>query len=110
MRNNFFFFDATARLNRRMTLYTSYRVSKDNGQGNRVADPTGNPGTLINSYPMSYQSPEGRLAIRINRRLDWNLGYQYYNYNESAIVGPRPQNYHAHLPYMSLRLYFGRNE
>ena len=110
MRNNFFFFDATARLNRRMTLYTSYRVNKDNGQGNRVADPTGNPGILINSYPMSYQSPEGRLAIRINRRLDWNLGYQYYNYNESAIVGPRPQNYHAHLPYMSLRLYFGRKE
>jgi hypothetical protein len=56
-----------------------------------------------------------RLAIRINRRLDWNLGYQYYAYNESKIVNifpasPRAQNYHAHLPYMSLRVYFGRKE
>ncbi len=110
VRNNFFFIDATARLSNRVTLYTSYRVNKDSGQGSRLADPTGTPGTLINSYPMSFQSPEARLAIKINRRLDWNLGYQYYNYNESALVGPRPQNYHAHLPYTSLRFYFGRKE
>jgi hypothetical protein len=109
-RNNFFYIDAVAQLCPRVTLYASYRVNQDNGQGNRLADPTGTPGTLINSYPMSYQSPEGRLAIKINRHLDWNLGYQYYNYNESALVGPRPQNYHAHLPYTSLRFYFGRKE
>jgi hypothetical protein len=110
MRNNFFFVDVTAQLAPRVSLYTSYRINKDNGQGNRVADPTGTPGSLISSYPMSYQSPEGRIAIKINKRLDWNLGYQYYNYNESSIVGPRPQNYHAHLPYTSLRVYFGRKE
>jgi hypothetical protein len=121
-RNNFFYIDGTARLNRRMTLYTSYRINQDNGQGSRLADPTGGTfvssgafttnlgGTLVSSYPMSFQSPEGRLAIRINRQLDWNLGYQYYNYNESRLVGPRPQNYHAHLPYTSLRIYFGRRE
>jgi hypothetical protein len=110
VRNNFFYIDTTARLHPRATLYMSYRVNQDNGQGNRLADPTGTPGTLINSYPMNFQSPEARLAIRINRRLDWNFGYQYYNYNESALVGPRPQNYHAHLPYTSLRLYIGRKE
>jgi len=65
---------------------------------------------LISSYPMSFQSPEARMAIKLNRHLDWNLGYQYYNYHESAIVGPRPQNYHAHLPYTSLRIYIGRKE
>ena len=101
-RNNFFYIDTIAQLCPRLSLYLSYRVNQDNGQGNRLADPTGTPGTLINSYPMSFQSPEGRLAIKINRHLDWNLGYQYYNYNESALVGPRPQNYHAHLPYTSL--------
>ncbi|MDX6577053.1 MAG: hypothetical protein QOE96_3006 [Blastocatellia bacterium] len=109
-RNNYFYLDMTARISPRVSLYTSYRINQDKGQGNRLADPTGTPGTLINSYPMSYQSPEGRLAIRINRYLDWNLGYQYYNYNESALVGPRPQNYHAHLPYTSLRVYLGRKE
>jgi hypothetical protein len=110
VRNNFFFIDTTALLFSRVSLFTSYRINKDTGQGNRVADPVGTPGFLISSYPNSYQSPEGRLAIRLHRRLDWNVGYQYYNYNESAIVGPRPQNYHAHLPYTSLRFYFGRKE
>jgi hypothetical protein len=110
MRNNFFFVDTTVQLFPRVTLYGSYRINKDNGQGSRLADPTGLPGTLISSYPMNFQSPEARLAIKINKRLDWNLGYQYYNYNESVLVGPRPQNYHAHLPYVSLRVYFGRRE
>lgn len=110
MRNNFFFIDTILQPAPRVTLYTSYRINKDNGQGNRVADPAGNPGFLIASYPMSFQSPEARLAIKLHHRLDWNIGYQYYNYNESTLVGPRPQNYHAHLPYTSLRFYFGRRE
>jgi hypothetical protein len=110
MRNSFFFIDTTVRLAPRTTLFTSYRVNHDNGQGTRISDPTGNPGFLVSSYPMTFQSPEVRLAIKLNRRLDWNFGYQYYNYNESQIVGPRPQNYHAHLPYTSLRIYIGRRE
>ncbi len=110
VRNNFFYIDTTARLFPRLTLYAAYRINQDDGQGDRLANPTGTPGTLINSYPMSFQSPEARLAFKINRRLDWNLGYQYFNYNESALVGPRPQNYHAHLPYTSLRVYIGRRE
>jgi hypothetical protein len=110
VRNNYFFFDTVAQLMPRVTLYTSYRINKDNGQGNRVADPTGTPGFLVSSYPMSFQSPEARLAIRLKRQVDWNIGYQYYNYNESVLVGPRPQNYHAHLPYTSLRIYIGRKE
>jgi hypothetical protein len=110
LRNNFFYFDTVSQLFRRATLYVGYRINKDNGQGSRVSVPTGNPGFLVTSYPMSFQSPEGRLAIRLHRRLDWNVGYQYYNYNESVLVGPRPQNYHAHLPYTSLRFYFGRQE
>jgi hypothetical protein len=110
VRNHFFFFDTVARLNPRMTLYAAYRINKDTGQGDRIADPTGNPGLLIASYPMSYQSPEARLAVRLTRWVDWNIGYQYYNYNESTVVGPRPENYHAHMPYTSLRIYFGRKE
>jgi hypothetical protein len=110
IRNHFFYVDSVARLNERVTLYAAYRINKDTGQGNRIADPTGTPGILIASYPMSYQTPEARLSFKLNRWLDWNVGYQYYNYNENALVGPRPQNYHAHLPYTSLRLYFGRKE
>jgi hypothetical protein len=135
-RTNYFYFDATARLNKRMTLFASYRINQDGGQGNRLSDPTGGTtitggyippysttavaanlgGTMITSYPMSFTSPEARLAIKLNRMLDWNLGYQYFAYNETNFVlhtfpgSPRAQNYHAHLPYMSLRLYIGRKE
>jgi hypothetical protein len=126
-RNNFFFIDAVSRFTNRMSFYASFRINKDNGQGGQLADPTGGTpttgtsacggvatcnlgGTFISSYPLNFMSPEARLQIRLNRHLDWNLGYQYYNYNESLLVGPRQQNYHAHLPYTSLRLYIGRKE
>jgi hypothetical protein len=109
-RNNFFFFDTVAQLHPRVSLYATWRINKDTGQGHRVSDPTGTPGTLITSYPMSFQSPEVRLTFKINRQVDWNVGYQYYSYLESPFVGPRPQNYHAHMPYTSLRFYIGRKE
>jgi hypothetical protein len=109
MRNNFIHFDAVAQLLPRVTLYAAYRINKDTGQGNILSAPT--MGLLVTSFPMSFQSPEARLAIRLNNRLDWNLGYQYYNYHETLIANPlRPQNYHAHLPYMSLRVYIGRSK
>jgi hypothetical protein len=117
IRNNFFYVDTVVQPFRRVSFYGAYRINKDTGQGDRISMPAQGLGLLVTSYPMSYQSPEARMAIRINRRLDWNLGYQYFNYNESdriRIESPfasvRPQNYHAHLPYMSLRLYFGRGE
>ena len=115
-RNNFFYTDVVWRPTPRVSFYGSYRVNQDDGQGDRIPDPAGNPGTLITSYPMSFQSPEGRVAIRLNRHLDWNFGYQYFNYNEDGFVrtfplnAMRPQNYHAHLPYVSLRVYIGRKE
>jgi hypothetical protein len=110
MRNNYFHLETIAQLTRRTSFYVAYRINKDNGQGDRLATPTGTPGILITSYPMSYQAPEARFALKINSRVDWNLGYQYYNYRESPLVGPRPQNYHAHMPYTSVRVYFGKKE
>ena len=112
VRNHFFNFDMVAQPFRRVTLYAAYRVNKDTGQGDRISQPAN--GLLLTSYPMHFQSPEARVAFRLNRRVDWNLGYQYYNYNESGFVqvgtNVRPQNYHAHLPYASLRFYFGQAE
>ncbi len=112
MRNNFFYFNTTVQFNPRVMLYAAYRINQDNGQGSRVSTNLGTltNGIFVNSYPMSFQSPEARLVLKLNRRLDLNLGYQYYNYRESLLASPYPQNYHAHLPYVSLRLYFGRPE
>ena len=103
MRDHYAFVDVTARPIRRVTFFGSYRINTDRGQRDLISTA---PENIITSYPMTFHTPEARLAIRLNRYLDWNLGYQYYNYNEDF---PNAQNYNAHLPYMSLRIYFGRN-
>ena len=103
-RDNFFFFNAFVKPTSRVTFYAGYHINKDNGQGDRVSPSNV---ILIDSYPMSFQSPEARVTLKLNRMLDWNVGYTYYNYNDTFFP---VQNYHAHLPYTSLRIYFGRGE
>ena len=103
VRNGYFFFDVNARPFKRLSLYASYRVDDDGGQGDRVSTA---PQNIITGYPMTMNMPEVRLAFRVNRYIDWNLGYQYYDYNENF---PNAQKYHAHMPYTSLRIYFGKS-
>jgi hypothetical protein len=103
-RDNFFFFNAFLRPTSRLTFYAGYHINKDNGQGDRVSPSNV---ILIDSYPMAFQSPEARVTFKLNRMLDWNVGYTYYNYNDRFFSS---QNYHSHLPYTSLRIYFGRGE
>lgn len=104
LRDHFFYFNTTAQLHPRLSFFAAYRISKDTGQGDNVST---SPTIIIGSYPMSYQSPEFRLVYRLNNRVDWNIGYQYYDYNDKFSSS---QNYSAHLPYTSLRFYFGRSE
>ena len=103
-RDNFFFVNTFVRPISRLTFYAGYHINKDDGQGDRVSPSNV---ILIDSYPMSFQSPEARITFRLNRMLDWNVGYTYYNYSDRFFPA---QNYHAHLPYTSLRIYFGRGE
>jgi hypothetical protein len=109
LRDHFFFFNASVQPHPRVTFFVSYRGHNDEGQGDRqTSDATG---LFIRSYPLRYQAPEARLIIKLNKRLDWNVGYQYYDYKEN-FRGLFPdlfinQDYRAHLPYTSLRFYFG---
>ncbi len=98
------YLDAFVQLHPRASLFASYRINNDRGQRDLVSPATN---ILLNSYPLQFQSPEVRLAIKLNKRLDWNIGYQYYNYKERFQTA---QDYRAHLPYTSLRLYIGRRE
>lgn len=123
MKDNYFFVDLSGQPTKRVSFYASYRYNNDKGQGSRAA-------TLmerfLSSYPFKSHTPEFRLAIKLTRNLDWNLGYQYNSYNEKLQFGylpynelintnvipanatyPTNQNYRAHLPYVSLRFYFG---
>jgi hypothetical protein len=51
------------------------------------------------TFPLKFLSPMARISIRINNKVRWNAGYQYYGYAEdfSAL-----QNYRAHTGYSSL--------
>ncbi len=101
-------------------LFLGYSIVKDTADGfSPVATPfigTGPPaaapfqvsypnfrfnGTdLINAYPLTYQAPQAKLTIKLHKKLSWNAGWQYYDYNE-RYTGL--QNYHAHIFYTSLR-------
>jgi hypothetical protein len=124
VRDNYFFFDLNARPTKWMTFFASYRFDKDTGQSDQV---TTRPQDIIASYPFRFHMPEVKLAFRITKNIDWNVGYQYYSYRERQYINPfattststtvgstvplgiAPQNYTAHMPYTSLTIYFGRS-
>lgn len=112
MRDNYAFIDVSAQIANRVSLFASYRFDKDTGQGDRISTA---PQFIISSYPFRLNTPEIRLAVRLTKNIDWNVGYQYQGYRENlqrAFFDPIPpnQNYTVHLPYTSLRIYFGRTE
>lgn len=100
LRDNYFFFNSFVQLHPRASLYIGYRINKDLGQGDRVASSSTQ---ILSSYPLSYQSPEVRLSFKLREHVEWNLGWQFYNYREKLA---NTQNYRAHLPYTSLRFAF----
>jgi hypothetical protein len=77
--------------------------NNDQGQGDRVTTPL----VFVNSYPYQLSSPEVKVSFKLRRNVDWITGYQYIDYKERFANN---QFYQAHLPYTSLRLYFGRAE
>ncbi len=113
VRDSFFFFDLTIRPVKRVTFYASYRLSDDQGQGDRMVT---RPEDMISSYPLRFHMPEARLSFRITRNVDANLGYQYYAYRETPLFIPfnpttvfQAQNYTANVAYASVKVYFGRS-
>lgn len=112
VRDNYFFIDATVKPHKRFTVFGSYRWNKDRGHGDREI-PALNSTLILGSYPFDFKTPEVRAAIKLNRYIDWNIGYQYYDYNEDppqqTIYGLPSQNYSAHMPYTAVRIYLGRS-
>lgn len=106
MRDRNVFFNVAAQPFRRVSLYAGYNYNKDRGQGDLVSPA---PSILLTSYPFRLFTAETRIAIKLTRNIDWNIGYQYIGYNEriQPLSVGGPQDYHANLPYTSLRIYFG---
>ncbi len=101
MRDHYGYLDVSAKPLKRLSLYGSLKINRDKGQSNRFSTL---PEIIYGGYPMNMLSPEFRAAIRLTRNVDWNIGYQYFNYQDSQTSS---QNYRAHLPYTSLKIYFG---
>lgn len=113
VRDNYFFVDGYFRPIKRFTLFGSYRWNKDRGHGDRTVPPL-TSSLILSSYPIDFKTPEVRASIRLTRHIDWNVGYQYYDYQEETpqqIQYLLPvQNYRAHLPYTSVTIYFGKGK
>lgn len=98
----------------RLTLYLGYALSRDLGdQRDRASVVDGfesaydafsfDGRNFFVSFPLTYQTPQGRLSVQLNDRISWNFGWQFYNYAE-RFTGV--QNYNAHVGYSSLRWAF----
>jgi manganese transport protein len=112
LRDHYFFIDATVKPHNRLTFFGSYRWNKDRSLNGVVVPPLSTTTLLLGAYPIDFKTPEVRASVRLSRYLDWNIGYQYYDYSEEPVQNIQwavPfQNYKAHMPYMSLRIYLGK--
>lgn len=99
-RDNFVFVNTFVQLLPRVSMFVSYHVNKDLGQGDRVAS---SPNELLSSFPLTFQSAETKLSIKLREHVNLNLGWKFYNYREELQTD---QNYRANLPYATLRFGF----
>lgn len=95
-------------LRNRLDVYLGYHRVQDTGDGRAAASrppATRAIGTAqasflaAQTFPVSYQSPLGRVSVRVHDKLRWNAGYQWYGYVEKFAT---LQNYRAHTGYTSL--------
>ncbi len=93
---------------KRADVYLGYSITKDVGDGRATATPSTVSGpvegliTSVQTFPLAYQSPLGRVSIRLKSKLRWNAGWQFYRYHEEFHVLGYNQDFHAHTGYTSL--------
>ncbi|HEY4054502.1 MAG TPA: hypothetical protein VGL74_12200 [Terriglobales bacterium] len=94
-----------ARFNlKQVDFYLGYSRVQDTGDGRSSATTTViGPGLTAfetaQTFPLKFQAPLARVSVRINERIRWNIGYQYFGYHETFASG---ENYLAHTGYTSV--------
>ncbi len=59
------------------------------------------------SLAYNYHQPVANLSVQLSPRLDWNAGWNYYQYGEKSFVGPTaPRYFHANNATFSFRYSF----
>lgn len=118
-------------IGRRADLYVGYSIVKDTGDGRSTpsssisgislgsiggpvvtggrasplpitTDPTAALLESVQTFPLTYQSPLARFSFKISPKVRWNLGWQFYDYNELFHVFGYDQNFHANTGYSSV--------
>jgi hypothetical protein len=93
---------------KRTILYLGYNITKDTGDGRAgavpvtVTDPIQQVFSAVQTFPLSYQSPQARISIRILPKVQWNLGWQLYRYRQAFTVLSYLPNYHANTGFTSV--------
>ncbi len=94
-------------INTRFDLYWGYTRVQDLGDGRATAAAgVGSAPALfqaVQTFPVAFESPMARLSVKINDKLRWNAGYQYYGYRQdfTSLLG-----YRANTGYTSLSVSF----
>lgn len=91
-------------IGQRADIYAGYTGVEDTGDGRAGAlgAGVGSASSVFQSvqtFPVAYRSPVARLSIRINNRMRWNAGYQYYGYRQDFYPS---QGFRAHTGYTSI--------
>ena len=91
-------------LKKRADLLVGYSHTQDTGDGRGTALGPGTGSALpafeaAQTFPITFLSPMARLSARITGKIRWNVGYQYYGYNQLFLNG---EGYRAHTGYSSV--------
>jgi hypothetical protein len=95
-------------LRKRAELYAGLTRVRDTGDGRNIAvgSGLGSPRQafqVVQTFPLTFQSPMARVSLKINDHLRWNGGYQYYGHRQD--FNPN-LNYRANTGYTSLSISF----
>jgi hypothetical protein len=101
LRDHFFFGTANIQVHPRATLFVGFRVNHDPEQDLGTPSPV----VLASAYPYQLATPEARVCIKMMKQLDWNTGWQYFDYHDKLFSN---LSYRAHIGYVSLTVRFNR--
>jgi hypothetical protein len=87
-------------LTKRADFYAGYSLIRDTGDGRSSAGATFF--TAVQTFPLTYQTPMARVSVKLNEKLRFNIGYQYYGYKEQFGLFNVNENYRANTGYTSL--------
>jgi hypothetical protein len=90
----------------RVRLFIGYSIIRDAGGKLAPVDLRSDPAAQllqsVQTYPLTYQTPFGRISWELRPKLQFNVGYQYYGYREDFGLFGLRLPYRANTGYTSL--------